>query len=150
MSQLEERLEGDYIKAVKDRNSEVLAVLRLIKSAIQNEKIAKKTAEFSEEDTLKILKKEAKKRQDSIEAFKKGGRDDLAAKEEAELTIVKIYLPQELSEEDLDKIVSQAMSENNFGGPQDFGLAMKAVMAKVGSQAEGVKVSQAVKKALSK
>ena len=149
MTAIEQRIEADYQVAVKAKNTEVLGVLRLVKAAITNEKIANKRADFTEEDLIKILRREAKKRHDSAQIYQQGNRSDLADKELKEIEIIKRYLPEELNDSDIAKLIEGVIKENNFT-PPDFGQAMKLVMAKVAGQADGAKISRLLKEFLSK
>ena len=148
MSELETRLNNDYQEALKSKNQEQVATLRLVKTALQNEAIKQKT-EHKEEEVLKVLKKEAKKRLEAIETYTQGNRDDLKSREEVELKIIKEYLPPEISEEQLTDLVKKVLSENDLTSQQNFGQAMKLVLAEVKGQADGARVSQIVKELLS-
>jgi hypothetical protein len=98
---------------------------------------------------MAILSTIAKQRNESIEMYKKGGRDDLVAKETAELAIVQSYLPKQLSDDELAKCVAEAIAETGAKGPADMGKVMKALMPKTQGRADGKKVSELVKNKLS-
>ncbi len=139
------KLQEDLKVALKGGDSETAGTIRMLQAAIQNEHIAKgKDKEFTDEDIMAVLRKEAKKRRESADIFASALRQELADKEEKELMLIKGYLPPELSEAEVDAIVSEVVG----GGQNDFGKAMGAVMAKVAGRAESGKVSAAVKKAL--
>lgn len=137
----------DLTTAMKSQEVERMAVLRMIKAALLNASKEKKQdqEELSDEEVLKILKSEAKKRKESYVAFKDGGREDLAAKEESELKILDQYLPEQLSKQDVEAVVEQVVAE--VGG-DNFGTVMSAVMKKLQGQADGSVVKEVVQKKL--
>jgi len=145
---LAEQINQDFLTAYKNHDEAKSSLLRLLKSSLQNAEIAKK-GELQDEEVIKLIQKEVKQRQDAIVEYKRGGRDDLANKDEAEITILKTYLPLELSEEELEKLVSEAITSTNAQSPADFGKVMAAVMPKIAGRATGDKVSTTVKKLLS-
>lgn len=132
----------DLKKAMQQRQADKVSALRLLVAALKNARIEKK-ADLSETEEVAVLNKEAKKRQEAIEMYKKGGRQELAAKEEAELKIIKGYLPQQMGEEKIKELVKEMKQAGELG--DDFGQAMKLVMAKLKGQADGKLVAQAVK-----
>ncbi len=144
---LKEKIEADFAAAVKSRDTEKVSVLRLLKTAIKNEEINQKE-ELSDDDILKILKREVKQRKDSIEEYQKGNREDLAEKEKREIKIIKQYMPEEISEEEAERIVEEVISAMNDVGPGDFGKVMAAVMEKAGGRADGALISKIVKQKL--
>ena len=146
MSALSETINQDYTVALKGREAGRVATLRLLRSALQNAQIAKRE-ELADEDVLKVLASEVKKRQEAILSYRQGQREDLAAQEEAELAIIKSYLPPELPEEAISKIIEKVIAENNFTA-KDFGQTMKLAVAELKGQADGKRVAEAVKKKL--
>ncbi|OGY89674.1 MAG: hypothetical protein A2927_02460 [Candidatus Komeilibacteria bacterium RIFCSPLOWO2_01_FULL_45_10] len=146
MSALSETINQDYTVALKGREAGRVAALRLLRSALQNAQIAKRE-ELADEDVLKVLASEVKKRQEAILSYRQGQREDLAAQEEAELAIIKSYLPPELPEEAISKIIEKVIAENNFTA-KDFGQTMKLAVAELKGQADGKRVAEAVKKKL--
>ncbi len=147
---LKEKIEKDCIQALKLRNQDELGVLRLLKSAIQNKEIEKK-AKLKDEDIIKILMSEIKKRKDSIEQFKKGERNDLVSKEEKEIKIIDQYLPEMKSKEEIKKIICDIIKRENIErSVSNFGQLMKLAMQELSGQAEGNFVSQIVKEELNK
>ena len=110
--------------------------------------ISLKKQDLTDEEVLKVLKREAKKREDSIAIFTTGNRADLAAKEQAELVLIKKYLPAEMSADELRPIVASVIAETGASAPSQFGLVMKAVMTKAGGTADGAVVSKIVKEML--
>ena len=142
-----EQIQNDLKTALKERNELQVSTLRLSLSEAHNRQIEKQ-AELVDEDIVGVLRKEVKKRQESIEAYEKGGRQELADKESKELIILSKYLPQEMSPEELGKIVKETIDEVGAQGPSDFGKVMGVVMNKVKGRIDGSKVSDAVKKLL--
>ncbi|PIR42743.1 glutamyl-tRNA amidotransferase [candidate division WWE3 bacterium CG_4_9_14_0_2_um_filter_35_11] len=142
-----EKLQSDSIEALKIGNKQKLSVLRMLISEVKNSQIDIVAAgkELTDDDALKVLAKELKKRKDSIEAYSKAGRTDLSEAEEAEAKIIGEYLPSQMTESEIEKIASDVIAE----GASDFGAVMKATMAKVQGRADGKIVSEAVKKLLS-
>jgi hypothetical protein len=138
------KIESEMVQAAKNRDKERLAALRLIKSALHNKKIDL-GKELSDQDFLQVLSSMVKQRKDSIEQFGKGGRQDLVEKETKELEIIQSYMPQQLSEEELDELISQAIKEVGATSPRDMGKVMKALMGKVTGKADGKVVSERVK-----
>jgi len=147
-----ETINNDLKDALKNRDMQALSVLRMIVSALNNEAIAlkKKGQGLSQEEEIRVLKREVRKRKDSIEQYKKGGRGELAEKEEKELKILQKYLPEEMSQEEIKKIVEEVISEMGEVLPSQFGKVMGQVMAKVKGKADGAVVSKVVKEVLSK
>lgn len=124
--------------------------LSTLRAAIKNAEIENKTpvGTLDNDSVQQVIEREAKKRRDAIEEYTKVGRDDLAAREKAELDILAQYLPEPLSEEELTAIVQNAISESGASGPAAMGTVMKAVLAKVAGRADGKTVSNLVRKAL--
>lgn len=149
MTSMQERIEGDLKEALVKKEALKVSVLRLLKSAIHNQEIAKKKKDkgLSSEETRQVIFSEAKKRRDSIEAFQKGGREDLVAKEQQELKIIEAYLPRQLGEDEVKKVVQEVI--DSFGdGERQFGQVMGQVMARLKGQADGALVSKVVKESL--
>jgi len=144
---LSERLSEDLKKALKSRDKETLSVIRMIRAAVKNKEIEKKSS-LGDEEINAVLMSLARQRKDSIEQFLKGNRHDLADKETRELSIIQSYLPQQLTEEELKKIIKDVIEEVGASGPGDMGKVMKSIMTKVKGQVDGKLVSDLVKKAL--
>jgi len=142
-----EQIQNDLKTALKERNELQVSTLRLLLSEAHNRQIEKQ-AELVDEDIVGVLRKEVKKRQESIEAYEKGGRQELADKESKELIILSKYLPQEMSPKELEKIVKEVIVEVGAQGPSDFGKVMGVIMGKVKGKIDGTKVADAVKKLL--
>jgi len=144
---LSERIDADLISAQKNRDAVKVSTLRLLKSAIHNTLIAKKE-KLGEDDIIAVIKKQAKQRMDSIEKFKQGNRHDLVKKEEAELKILKAYLPEEIDPEELLVIVKESIFETEAIGPKDMGKVIKLVLTRVKGRADGKAVSVMVNREL--
>ncbi|MFA6272244.1 MAG: GatB/YqeY domain-containing protein [Patescibacteria group bacterium] len=144
---LKEKLEQDVIIALKARESEKVSTLRMVISAIKNEAIAKRK-ELTEEETLSVVAREIKKRKESAEAYEKGGRKDLSEAESAEAGLLQQYLPEPLSEAELEKIIKEVMQETGAESVKDMGRVMSQVMAKAQGKAEGKVVSEKVRQLL--
>jgi len=137
---LQQDLDKDLKEALIAKNSIKVSTLRMIKSSIKNQEIEVKK-ELSNDDVIKILRKELKKRQDSINAYKEANRIELAEQEEKEFEIIDNYLPDMMSEEDINKIVDEVILE----GVDNFGQIMKEVMTRSKGQADGQIVQKLVK-----
>lgn len=141
---IQQTIEQDYLKSFKAHDQARVGVLRLIKAAVKNHEIEIREGILNDAQVLAVLMKEAKKRKESIALYQQGNRPELAAIEEAELKIISEYLPAQMSEADLTAIVTTVIAEMK-PTPKDFGKVMSAVMAKVKGQADGNRVSAAVK-----
>jgi len=146
MSALEQLLADDLSQAIKDRNSVKLATLRLLKSAVEKEKKTGKK-ELTDAELVKIIKTEVKKRQEASAIFKTAGRTEQAQKELEEMAVLIVYLPPEITDEELEKIVTEVLTGNGYS-QKDFGLVMKEVMARAKGRADGARVSGLVKQKL--
>jgi uncharacterized protein YqeY len=138
-------IEKDLVKALKAQDALKLSVLRMMKAALMNKKVELGKA-VDDAAALAVLRTLAKQRHESVEAFRKGNRNDLADKEEAEIKIVEAYLPAAASEQDVDAAVAAAIAETGASSAKDMGKAMKAAMAKLaGKNADGKSVSDKVR-----
>ena len=137
---IKDRIEKGFKEALKDKDADKISTLRMLKADLQNLAIQKKE-ELKDENIIKVIQKQVKQRKDSIEQFKKGNRDDLAAKEEKELAVLEAFLPKMLSKEELEKIVKDAIAELGATTKKDMGNVIKAVMAKSQGRADGKTVS---------
>ena len=135
------------VEAMKARNEIRLSTLKLLLSALHNAKIDKR-GDLTEEEELEIVRREAKKRKDAIEAYKKAGATDRAEKEEKELVILQEFLPKELPDEEVSKLVDEAIITTSASGMQDMGKVIGAVMAKAKGRADGKKVAEMTRKKL--
>lgn len=141
------QLEADLKQATLTRDQIRLDVIRMLKSSLKNYQIEVGT-ELTSAQILQVIQKEAKKRRDAIEAYEKNNRPELAAQEKSELQVLAEYLPAELSDQELEKIVDEAIASTGASGPADIGKVMPAVMSKVGGNASGARVSQLVRSKL--
>lgn len=144
---LSERLTQDMKAAMKAGDKATLGVVRRAIAAMQNARIEKRE-DLDEQDEVRIIRGIVKQHRESIEQFRAGDREDLAAKEEAELAILVVYLPPQMDESAVDAIVAQVIVAEGAEGPKDMGRVMKGVMARTGGQADGSVVSALVKKRL--
>jgi hypothetical protein len=144
------RIDQDIKAAMLARETLKLGVLRMLKAALMNAAIEKHGAggALEEADALAIVRKETKKRQDSIEAFEKGGRPELAETERAEIVILSVYLPQALPADEIAALVREAIAEAGATSRQQMGAVMKIVNAKVAGRADGRTLSAEVQKQL--
>lgn len=141
-----EKIQKSLKESLKEKNEIKNSVLKMLLASIVNLEIQLKKKEegLTEGETQKVVKSEAKKRRDSIEAYEKAGRNELAKREKEELVILKDYLPKELSDKELSKIAEEAIKKTGA----DFGKTMKEIMAKTKGQADGKKASEIVKQIL--
>ena len=144
---LSEQIMSDMKDAMKARDKVKLNTVRMIKSALMNEKI-KAGHDLTADEELTVLSREKKQREESIAEFTKANRDDLVAETKQELAIVENYLPKQMTDEELKQAVSQAISETEAKGKSDFGKVMKALMPKIKGKADGKAASNAVRKQL--
>jgi uncharacterized protein YqeY len=150
---LRERIEDDLKTALKAGDKQRLSCLRMVKSKVQEKQVELRgrqgpEAKLSEEDVTNVVSAYAKQRRDSIESYEKGGREDLAANERAELEILTDYLPQQMSEDEVAAIVDEAVRESGATAPKDMGAVMKLVMPKVKGRADGKLVNRIVQSRL--
>ncbi|WP_428909174.1 GatB/YqeY domain-containing protein [Niallia sp. Krafla_26] len=143
-----ERLNSDMKQAMKNKEKDKLGVIRMIKAAIQNESI-KVSHDLSQEEELTVLSREVKQRKDSLHEFEKAGREDLVEKIRTELKYVELYMPQQLSEEEVSEIVKQAIAETGASSKAEMGKVMSVVMPKVKGKADGSLVNKLVQQHLS-
>jgi uncharacterized protein len=143
-----ERINGDLMIAMKNKEAERLSTLRMVKTAIKNREI-EKMAPLTDEEAIKLLQSLVKQRRDSIEQYQQGGRPELAEKEAAEIKIIEEYLPAALDESAINKIVEEAIAQSGASSMKDLGNVMKNVMARLAGQTvDGKLVNQIVKSKL--
>jgi len=147
MDIIPQRLDAELKEALKSRNELKLSVLRMIKASLKNKEI-EKMGPLSDAEIISVLSSMAKQHKDSIEQYAAAGRSDLVEKETKELEIVRTYLPEQLSPEDIDKIIRSAIMQCNATTPGDMGKVMKLVMTQTKGTADGKVVSQRVKELL--
>ena len=147
---LSQRVDADLKTAMREKNATKLGVLRMLKAAMTNAAIEKSGAQGQLDDTdaTQVIRKQVKQRQDSIESFEKGGRAELAAKEKEELSILQSYLPQQMSAEEISKVVRETIAEVGATSKAQMGAVMKALQAKVAGRADGKTLSAEVQKQL--
>ena len=145
---LKEKLEADLRQAMKDRDNVKRSVLRLLLAAIKNAEIAKRDS-LDNPDILGIVAREVKQRNESIEAFKQGDRQDLVAQEETEMAILKKYLPRQLSREEVIAEARKVIEEVGAQGPRDKGKVMSKIMAQLKGKADGREINEVVTELLS-
>jgi uncharacterized protein len=148
---IQERIDSDLKEAMRAKDTTKLAVLRMLKSALKYGAIAKSgaEAELSDAEAAQVIRKQAKQRQDSIESFEKGGRLELARKEQKELSILNDYLPQAMSADEVAQTVRETIAEVGATSKAQMGAVMKAVQAKVAGRVDGKTLSQEVSRQLS-
>lgn len=140
---LKERLDGDLKDAMRNKDSIRRTVLRTIISEIRNAEIAKQEA-LDDEGVLVVMTKQAQQRRDSIEAFKSASRSDLVESESAELKIISGYLPEQLSEDEIEVVITEVISQVEAKGSSDMGKVMKEIMQRIRGRADGKMVSAIV------
>jgi uncharacterized protein YqeY len=149
MAELKDRLQSDLTASMKARDELTTATLRMVLTAIGTEEVAGKTARrLSDDEVLKVIAREAKKRREAADAFTSGGRPERAERELAEGAVLDGYLPVQLSDDELAALVQEAVAEAGASGQQAMGSVMKLVGPKVAGRAEGGRVAAAVKAAL--
>jgi uncharacterized protein YqeY len=145
---LQERIQSDIADAMRAKDQLKLGVLRMMKSAVKLKEVEKMKT-LDEPEVLAVFNSLVKQRKDSIDQFRKGGREDLAVKEETEITIIEQYLPAAASEEDIRRAIEEAIQETGAASMKDMGKVMKATQARLaGKTVDGGRVSQLVKEKL--
>ena len=152
MSALKDQLQSDLTVAIKARDEVTAATIRMVLTAVTTEEVAgKEHRELSDDDVVTVLGREAKKRREAAEAYDAASRPELADRERAELGVIARYLPQQMSEDEVDAIVAAAVAEATAGGAtggQAMGAVMKLVQPQVKGRADGAMVAAKVKAAL--
>ena len=146
---LKEKLQSDLTDAIRSQDSVKSGTIRMLLAAITNEEVAGKAAKvLSDAEVITVLSREAKKRREAVEAYINAKRDDLANKEKEEAVVIALYLPEQLSEMDIKKLIAEAIAETNATGAAGMGLVMKVLQPKIAGKADGGVVSLLVKDAL--
>ncbi|MFF5210017.1 GatB/YqeY domain-containing protein [Streptosporangium sp. NPDC000396] len=146
MSTLKDKLKADLTASMKSRDEIRTRTIRMALAAVNVEEVAGKEArELSDEEIVKVLAKEAKKRREAAEAFSNAGRAEQAQAEVDEQAVLEEYLPAQLSDEELAQLVDEAIAESGASGPQAMGQVMKVLGPKVAGRAEGGRVAQTVR-----
>lgn len=143
MAGLRERLDEDLKAAMRAKDEHRLSVLRLVRAGIKNTEVAQRKP-LDEQGILGVLTKEMRERKDSLDQFQKAGRTDLVTKESAELAILQEYLPQQLSRDEIEVLVRDAMAETGVTAPDGKGKLMAALMPRVRGKADGREVNAVV------
>jgi uncharacterized protein YqeY len=138
----------DLRKSIKGQDKEKLSVLRGLKTAIKNKQVELRQ-ELTDDQILAVISSELKKRNEAIEKFGEGSRQDLVEKEEAEIEILSSYLPPQLSEEEIKKTLAQVIEEVSARSPKDLGKVMKSAMVKLAGRADGREVNRLARELLS-
>ena len=146
---LKDRLRADLTAAMKDRDEVRTRTLRMALTSVSNEEVAGKAArELSDDEVLKILAREAKRRREAATAFQDAGRDEQAAAERAEDAVLSDYLPAQLSDAEVTDLVAAAIAETGAAGMAAMGQVMKTVTPRVAGRAEGSRVAAEVRRQL--
>ena len=144
---LQAKIEADMKDALKTGAKDKLSTLRMLSAALKNKQIEKRRP-LTEDEVLETVRSLMKQRKDSIEQFTKGGRQDLADKEQAEVVVLEAYLPAQMSREELEAMVKTAVAESGAQGAKDMGKVMKVLVPMLAGRADGRLVSELVKNAL--
>ena len=145
---LEEKLLEEMKKAMKTNDKIRLSTIRMIRSSSKNKEIELRR-KLEDEDIIKVIQGMVRKGEESIEQFQAGGRNDLVEKEKMEIEILKSFLPQPISQEEIIKIIDETIQETQSSSLKDLGKVMKAVMPRLGGKADGKVINQLVKERLS-
>ncbi|THB64043.1 MAG: GatB/YqeY domain-containing protein [Desulfovibrio sp.] len=141
------RIEADFLAAYKAKEEERVSVLRMLKTSLKNKQVELKR-ELTDEEVLDAISKEAKKRLEAEEQFRNAGREEMADKEAREGVLLKAYLPEPLSAEEVGRIVDEAIAATGAAGPQDMGKVMQAVMGQCKGRVDGKELSGLVRSRL--
>jgi hypothetical protein len=146
---LKEKLQSDLTDAIRARDEVKSGTVRMLLAAITTEEVAGKAARvLNDAEIITVLSREAKKRREAVEAYTQAKRDDLANKEKAEAAVIALYLPEQLSEDQLKQMITEAIAKTNAAGPAGMGMVMKELQPKIAGKADGGLVSTLVKAAL--
>ena len=144
---LKDKLASDLKVAMKNRDEVKVRTIRMILATIRNMEV-EKMGQLTEEELLDALGREAKKRREAIEQYRKGGREDLAMAEEEELLVIESYLPKQLTDEEIESIARKIIKDVGAKSNKDLGKVMKVIIPRVKGRADGKKVNQIVRKLL--
>src|SRR5947209_12898517 len=146
---LKGQLRADLTTSIKSRDELTSATLRMVLTAVTTEEVAGKQArELSDDDIVKVLSREAKKRREAHEAYTQAGRDELAGREQDELGVIERYLPQQLSDAEVAELVRGAVAETGASDPRAMGQVMKVLTPRIAGRADGGKVAAEVRRQL--
>jgi hypothetical protein len=147
---LTEQIRADLKTAMKARDKQTMAALRMVLARIQETQVAAGHGdEVTDDEVQTLIRREAKRRNEAADAFAAAGRDELAAKEQAELEVLQRYLPQQMPDDELTAIIDETIATTGASSPGDFGRVMGAVMKKVSGRADGARVNALVRERLS-
>jgi uncharacterized protein YqeY len=144
---LRDTIDTDTKEALKSGAKDKVSALRMLSAALKNKQIDLRRL-LTDDDVVETIRSLIKQRRDSIEQFGKGGRQDLVDKETAEVLVLEVYLPQQLSREEIELMVREAVAQTGAQGARDMGKVMKALIPRLGGRADGKLVSELVKHAL--
>ncbi len=146
---LKEKLQSDLTESIRAREETKAGTIRMVLAAITTEEVSGKQARtLSDAEIITVLSREAKKRREAIDAYAAANRPDLVAKEKSESEVIAAYLPEPLSDNEIEKLIKEAINETGASGPAAMGQVMKLLQPKIAGRADGGKVSGLVKKAL--
>jgi uncharacterized protein YqeY len=145
---LRETIDSDLKNAMKSGEKDKVSTLRMLMAAIKNKQIDKRPEPLTETDVQDTVRSLIKQRKDSIEQFTKGGRQDLVDKETAEVAVLSVYLPQQLGQDEVERLVREAIAQTGAQGAKDMGKVMKALMPVIAGRADNKLLSELVKNAL--
>lgn len=145
---LEQKINKDYVQAMKERDAFKISVLSFLRSQLKNVQIDSKAKELSDAEVVAVIKKQIKQRQESIAQFEQGNRQDLASKEKNEMDLLQAYLPPQASPEECASAVRLTIAELKAAGMKDMGRVMQAVCAKLEGRADNKAISDLVKRSL--
>ncbi len=149
MSRLKDRLRSDLTDAIRSRDQLRADTLRMVLTSVTTEEVAGTEArQLSDDEVLKVVAKEAKKRREASSAYTDAGRAELAAREDAELAVIEEYLPAQLGDEEIEALVAEAVAETGATGMPQLGLVMKTVQPRVAGRADGGRVAAIVRRVL--
>jgi len=144
---LEQHITEELKKAIRSREETRVSCLRLLKASIKNKQV-EKGRELTDEEVIGLISSAIKKGKESVEAFRKGQREDLATKEEDEIKILQEYLPEQLATEEIEKAVREVVSQFGATGPKDLGRVMKEAMVRMAGRADGKTVNEIARSVL--
>lgn len=145
---LQEKIQQEIKAAMLAKDADKLSTLRMLKSAMGYAQIEKKTESLSDPEVTALIQKEVKKRRDSVEQYRTGGRPELAEKEDKEIAVLETFLPRPLSPEELEQLIQETIRETGATSKKEMGQVIKAVQAKAAGRAEGKTISAIVGKLL--
>lgn len=145
--ELKDKIQTDFKEAFKGKDAVKLGALKMLRAEMHNAEISKRK-ELEEEEIIEVILREIKKRKDAAELYEKGGRSELAEKEKAETKVLSVYLPEQISEEEIRKIVKQAVEQSGATSIKEMGKVMAVLMPQIKGRADNSLVSSIVKEIL--